>query len=355
MGPKIGHVVHARARDLSPVQALDDLRGAQFFKRRKNDHRERGAIFAAPGVAVKARVRSQPGVLQHHLAKRTPLALILQAQHDRTAVPCGKRPVGIDAGMRGRAARRWRCSGKGVVQRVAHPLGQRLQHRDIDVAAVPGPAAQQQGRQNAAVGIHRRRDVGDRVARLARRLGRAGDRQKARLALDQQVVGLFVAVRAVLAVARDIADDQRRMRGAERLPRQPHARRRTGRQVLHQHIGLAQQLHQRGQCRRLLEVQRQALLGTVGPDKVRGLSLDARVVGARKVPATGTLDLDHARAKVGQLARAEGRGDGVFQGDDGDTVEGSGHKFPCLLSSESKPSATHWMVPRMSPALRAPP
>ena len=37
------------------------------------------------------------------------------------------------------------------------------------------------------------------------------------------------------------------------------------------------------------------------------------VVGAREIAAVGTLDLDHVGAQVGELPRAERRGDGLLQ------------------------------------------
>ena len=64
-----------------------------------------------------------------------------------------------------------------------------------------------EGRQNLGVRVHACGDVGNRVAGLDGRFGRAGHGHQARFALNQQVIGLFVAVRAITAVARDIAND----------------------------------------------------------------------------------------------------------------------------------------------------
>ncbi len=78
----------------------------------------------------------------------------------------------------------------------------------------PSALALQQRGEDAAVRIHAGGDVGDRRAGLgtARRACRSPT--EARLALDQQVVGLLVAIRSgvgrVVAVAGDVADDQRR-------------------------------------------------------------------------------------------------------------------------------------------------
>ena len=111
---------------------------------------------------------------------------------------------------------------------------------------------------------------------------------------------------------------------AQGLVAQAHASGSAGSEVLHQHIGFLQQLPEGVERLRLLEIERQALLGPVGPDEMRGLALDAGVVGAGKVAGAGALHLDHARAEVSELARAERRGDGMFKGDDGDAVEGGG-------------------------------
>ena len=85
-------------------------------------------------------------------------------------------------------------------------------------------------------------------------------------------------------------------------------------------------------ARGLLQVQRQAFLGAVGPDEVRGQAAHALVVAAREVAAARALDLDHARAQVGQLARGERRGDGVFERDDGDALAAAA----CVVSAASR-------------------
>ena len=146
----------------------------------QDDRLELVAVLVAPGVAVEARVGRERGVLQHHLAKDLPFALVLQAEHDGAAVARIERAIGIDAGVRRAGARRRRRPIEGVVHRIAHPLGQRFEHGHIDVAALPGLAAQQQRREDAGVGIHAGRDIGHRVAGLARRLGRARDREETR-------------------------------------------------------------------------------------------------------------------------------------------------------------------------------
>ena len=324
MRPQAGHVVHAGVGDARGIEAFENLRGAQIPKHRQDQRLQFRAVFVAPRIRCETRVGGQRGVVQHRLAEGAPLALVLKTQHHRAAVACLEGAVGVNAGVRGARARRRRCPFERVIHRVAHPFGQRFEHRHVDRAAPPGAGPQQQGRQDAVAGALAGRDVGHRNAGFGRRLGRARDRQKAGLALDQQVVGLLVTVRAVVTVARDVADDQARVVVLERVERQAHARGGARRQVLHQHVGARQQVHQRGMGVRVLEVQRKAFLGSVGPDEVRGQALDAGVVGSGKVAGARTLDLDDPRAQVGQLAAAQRGSDRVFEGDDGDAVEGAG-------------------------------
>ena len=99
-------------------------------------------------------------------------------------------------------------------------------------------------------------------------------------------------------------------------------RRRAGREVLHDDVGLVDDEALEDRLRfRMLDVEREAFLRAVGPDEVRREAADALVVGAREVADAGSLDLDHARAEVGELARRERRGDRVLERDDGDAGE----------------------------------
>ena len=120
------------------------------------------------GVRVEARVARQRGLQQHLLAEDLPLAFVLQAQHHGLAVAGGKRAVGVDGGVRGAGTRRRLGAVERVVQREAHPLDHRLQHRHVEPAAPPGAAALDQRGQDAAVGVHAGGDVGDRGAGLGR-------------------------------------------------------------------------------------------------------------------------------------------------------------------------------------------
>ena len=93
------------------------------------------------------------------------------------------------------------------------------------------------------------------------------------------------------------------------------------REILHQHIGACDEFRQNGARLRILHIERDAFLGSVGPHEVRSQPFDPVIVVTRKIPAPGALDLDHAGTEIGQLARAKRRGDGVFDGNDRDAVE----------------------------------
>jgi hypothetical protein len=117
-----------RAPHLAAVRREDGVedqrRSARVCALRLRCRRKRSSVASA-------------GCLQHLVAELLPLALVLQAQHHRLAVAGRERAIGVDGGVRGAGARRRRRAVERVVQRVAHPLGQRLEHRHVDVAALP--------------------------------------------------------------------------------------------------------------------------------------------------------------------------------------------------------------------------
>ncbi len=318
----VGHRIDLRVGDLRVVQPGDDFAAGQRRERGDDDRAQFLARRAALRIRREPRVGRERGLLQHLRAERRPLALVLQPEDHDLAVAGGEGTIRIDGGVARAGARRRRRAFVRVVERVAHPFDERFQHRDVDVpAATRGRALQQRG-EDVRIGVHAGRDVGDRRSRFRRRLLGAGDRQEARLALDQQVVGLAVAVRAVVAVAGNVADDDRRLVRRQRRVREPEPRCRAGGQVLHDDIGaLAHQTLQDGLALRMLDVERQALLRPVGPDEMRRQAGHALVVRAGEVARARPLDLDDARAEVGQLPRAERRGDRVLERDDGGAGE----------------------------------
>ncbi len=183
-------------------------------------------------------------------------------------------------------------------------------------------------------------DVRDRRSRLGRLLLGAGDRHEARFALDQKVVRLLVAIGTVVAVAGDVAHDD-----APACPRdsasydRPRRAAAPGARFCTTTSASSRIRRFRIDLRfRVLDVQREALLRAVGPHEMRRQAAHALVVAAREVADAGPLDLDHARAEIGQLSRRERRRDRVLERDDGDAFEGSHRLFPHCDRPPSRPS-----------------
>ena len=90
----------------------------------------------APRVGVEARIGGELRLRCSTLSQNMrPLALVLQAEHDRLAVAGRERTVGIDRRVRCAGARRRRRAVERVVERIAHPLDHALEHRHVDAAA----------------------------------------------------------------------------------------------------------------------------------------------------------------------------------------------------------------------------
>ena len=94
-----------------------------------------------------------------------------------------------------------------------------------------------------------------------------------------------------------------------------------GRQVLQEHVGFRQQPVEHVPRRVLLDVEREALLGAIGPDEVRRQAFHRPVVAARGVAAARALDLDHARTELGELARGKRPGNHLLERDHGNALE----------------------------------
>src|SRR6266478_4541767 len=92
--------------------------------------------------------------------------------------PARKGPY-IDRGGGSARAQR-RCGALvSIVEREAHPLDHAFEHGDIDAATLARLAALQQCGQDAGVGIHASRNIGDRAASLRRSIFRSGYGKKA--------------------------------------------------------------------------------------------------------------------------------------------------------------------------------
>ena len=172
MRPERRHVVHAAIADAGQIEPCLHLSRGQWPESRFHQGFQGITVIRAFRHRIKSRILGERCIVQHLVAKGGPLALVLQPEHDagsRSAASAGLEwAVGINRRVAGARARRRRRAFISVVERKAHPLGQGFEHRDVDVRAIAGLAAQQQGVEDGAVGIHAGRNVSHRNAGLGR-------------------------------------------------------------------------------------------------------------------------------------------------------------------------------------------
>ena len=343
MRPQCRHVADARRARCRPVEPRDGFFGGERGEHAGDDGLKHVAMVGAAGIALEARRRRQGPAAAARFGESHPFAVVLQAEED-AAVGGGVGTVGIDGGVAGAVARRRRRAVEGEVHGKAHPFGHGFQHRDLDVIARAGRAAMDERGEDRVIGGDAGRDVGDRDAGLGHLVAAAGDREEPGLRLDQQIVGLALGCRPAVAIARDRAGDEARIGRAQLRRAEPEPLGGAWRQVLHEHVGLGDDPLQRFDRAVILEVERQAFLRAVGPDEMAGKAARAGVVGACEIAAVGPLDLDDARALVGQQPRAVGRGDRLFQRDDKHTVERAAHVAASVCASPvmARPPCRHW-------------
>ena len=122
-------------------------------------------------------------------------------------------------------------------QRHGQPVGHDVEHGDAQVRSLAAAAARDQRLQDRRVRGGAGRDVDHRDTDPRHPGPGAGQRRQAALGLHQQVVGLAMGQRPVVAVAGDGAADQARVLAAQPIDAQAHAGQRPGLEVLHEHVG----------------------------------------------------------------------------------------------------------------------
>ena len=117
---------------------------------------------------------------------------------------------------------------------------------------------------------------------------------------------------------------------------------RAGLEVLHEHVGPGEHRRQHGLVVVAGEVEHQRFLAAVEPDEIRALAgtnsirrvvffLRAKLTRSRQLVvaagevALGPLDLDHARAGIGEAAGAHRRRHRLLERDDEKAGQGKGH------------------------------
>ena len=219
--------------------------------------------------------------------------------------------------------------GHDVLRRAVERAGEHLLDREVDALAAPEAHARGD-RPQAVGGGHRAREeergVEPGPVRLAPGVG--GHGQCASHRVEQHVVGLEVAVRAVLPEVGDRDERGGRVDLGELLLAQPEAGERAGAEVLDDGVGPRGEAAQDALPTFGLEVEREAALPGVEVEE-EPAALGMRLVvgegaGApRGVAAVGPLDLDHVGAVVAEQLGAVRAGDPLREVEDAQTVEGA--------------------------------
>ena len=164
-------------------------------------------------------------------------------------------------------------------------------------------------------------EIGDLHAERQRPLGRAVRREHAR---DREVVEVVPRprrVRAVLAVAADRAEDDARVRAAERLEADAEPVHDAGPERLDDRVGAGGEAEERGGALRAAEVEGDGALVPLHGVERAGLLARDRREPAQPVAAVARLDLHDVRAEVGEDHRREGPGEEAAEVEDADAGE----------------------------------
>jgi hypothetical protein len=180
--------------------------------------------------------------------------------------------------------------------------GHRLEHRDIDLLALAAAQAVQQRQHDCVGGMHATDLVGNDGRNEP---GLATDHllqhRQARGGLDDVVVGRAPAIRALVAIAGDMAVDQCGVlrRQGRVVQAEPVGRRRA--QRMQQHIGATEQALQHGPTLRALEVDHDAALAAVAGHEEGAHAWRAAWPDRAREVAFGRLELDHLGTHVAQI------------------------------------------------------
>jgi hypothetical protein len=316
--------VHPGAGDVGPGQPIEDRRPVERPERGVDELLELLPVPDPALVGREAIVAGQRCVVEDDGAEPQPFVVVLHGHHDLLATGGGVGPIGHDHGVAGARPPGRLPAVHRVVERVAQPFREAVEQGDVDGQRLAGAAPVVEGGQDPGVGVHARRDVDDRQADPGVVLLVAAERQQARLALHQEVVGLRLRQRP-RAVPGDGGGDEPGERRLEGRGVEAEGPRRVGRDVVDEDVGPFEEGVEHPASGGGLHVELDGLLAPVEPDEHGAQPGDLRVVVAGEVAGTGPLDLDHPGPEVGQLPGGEGSGDRLLEGDDEDALERCGH------------------------------
>ena len=194
----------------------------------------------------------------------------------------------------------------------------RVEHSDVDELPAIRALARKKSEHDPVRREDARNDVGDGDAEaVGWAIRGARDAHQPPFGLHDGVVSGQVAPGPGLSEAGDRTVDESRVVGGDPLVPDPHAIHRAGPEVLDEHVRFREQTVENVPRLAPLQVERDALFVPVDAQEVGALSADERrPPGAGVVPLPRLLDLDDARAHVGEQHRAVRPGQHAREVDD---------------------------------------
>src|SRR6185503_11044604 len=181
-----------------------------------------------------------------------------------------------------------------------------VEHREIDVASLAGARSAGQRGEDGDRDPQTGAEVRHRQPRLDRAAATlAGQAHDAAHRLEHRVVALLLRVGPVLAEAGAGHINQPWIQRRQDRIVQPIASKRADRKILQYHVGLFREAADQRLALLGAQVDGDRLLGAIAGEVVRAVLLELRLEAARLVAAARLLDLDHARAELGEDHRGE--------------------------------------------------
>jgi hypothetical protein len=303
VGEHLVHAVDRAARHAGAIQLFHPVRGRIGFERLV-EHRVQLGPVLCPFLEAVEFGRLEEVLAPDCFAEARPHAFARGGNVD----------IAVGGGIR-----RGRHAGRMVVADLRrhlplheeaggleiHERDARLQERALHPLAFPGALALKERSHHAERREKAGRDIGDRGPGAHRTLTRRpGDRHEPAHALRDLVEPGPIAVRTVLAEARDAREDDARVQLFERLVIDPEAVLDVGAVILDHDIGGLHEPHEHFARFRKLEIERHCPLVAVQVLHVRPMAGAAHAF-VRIHPGRG-LDLDDVGAEVGELLDAGG-------------------------------------------------
>src|SRR5947208_2679884 len=302
------HAVDAldrRGRNVESLEPLEPVLRRPRAERGLDQRHQDLAVDDAIAILREAHV-ALPFRVVDRAAERAP-ELLREDRDDQVAVTRLQRLVRDHRGV-ARAHRNGDPAvGPEVLRDVREQRDLAVEERQIDLAALPGALAAEERAGDREGTEHPAGQVGHRQAHADRApVGLAGDGHGAAHRLQREVERGPVAVRSLLAVGGDRADDDPLVERPELRVREAQALHDAGAEIFPDHVRLTDELVEHLAATLAVEVERERFLVAIDRQEVRRLAVgqERRAHAPHRVAAIRILDLDHLGALVGEQHRA---------------------------------------------------